>query len=62
MASETIAVTSPAAWFLMLVVICIAGPHVFGVPPRARRQWTFIAITIAFLAWVLLLMAPLRSR
>jgi hypothetical protein len=53
---------SHAAWFVLLLVLCIAGPYALGVPPRARRHWTLIAMTIAFLAWVLLLMAPLRSR
>ena len=53
---------SPTAWFLILAALCIAGPYILGVRPSARRQWLFVAVTIAFLAWVLLLMVPLRSR
>jgi len=52
---------SHGAWFLLLLAVCIVGPYVLGVRPRTKRQWTFIAVTIAFVAWVLL-MAPLRSR
>jgi hypothetical protein len=48
-------------WFLILAV-CIAGPYVFGVRPRTPRQWGYVAITIAFLAWVLPLAVSLRSR
>jgi hypothetical protein len=53
---------SVAAPFLILVGVCIAGPYVLGVRPRTRRQWIYIALAIAFLAWVLPLAAPLRSR
>ena len=49
-------------WFLLLTVLCIVTPYLFGVRPETRRQWTLIAITIAFLAWVLPFMASLRSR
>ena len=51
---------SHATWFLMLAAACIAGPYLLGVPPRTPRQRLYLALTIAFLAWVLLLMAPLR--
>ena len=36
--------------------------YVFGVRPRTRAQWAWVAITIAFLAWILPLMGALRSR
>ena len=49
-------------WFVILAAACLVGPYVAGVPPRTRRQWRYIAITIALLAWVLLLMVSLRSR
>ena len=50
-------------WFLVLTSVCIVGPYVLGVRPRTRQHWTYIAITIAFLAWALLpLTVPLRSR
>ena len=51
---------SPSTWFLILAALCIAGPYVLGVPPKRRRHWTYVAITIAFLALLLPLMAPLR--
>jgi hypothetical protein len=31
------------------------------VRPNSRQQWLCVALTITFLAWLLLLMAPLRS-
>jgi hypothetical protein len=50
-----------AVWFLILAAVLVVGPYVLGVRPRTRRQWLHIAITIAFLAWLLPLMASLRS-
>ena len=54
---------SPAAivWFAALTAICLAGPYVFGVAPRTRRDWFWIAVTLAFLAWILPMMISLRS-
>jgi hypothetical protein len=52
---------SPASWFLLLLAVCIAGPYVFGVRPKTRREWIYIGLTIGFIAWMLILMAPLRS-
>jgi hypothetical protein len=48
-------------WFLVAVGVCVVGPYVLGVRPRSARDWTLIAITIAFMAWMLPLMVPLRS-
>ena len=53
---------SAGSWFLLLLLLCILGPYVLGVRPKTRRDWTCIAITIGFIAWALILMAPLRSR
>jgi hypothetical protein len=53
---------SAGLWFAILVAICIAGPYVLHVRPKTRRQWLWVAITIAFLGWVLPLMVSLRSR
>jgi hypothetical protein len=53
---------SHAVWFLVLAGFCVVGPYLFGLRPRTRRQWVLLAVTIAFLAWLLPLMAPLRSR
>jgi hypothetical protein len=47
-------------WFFVLLSTCIVGPYALGVRPRTRRDWLFIALTIAFVSWMLL-MAPLRS-
>ena len=52
---------SPSSWFVALALVCIAGPYVLGVRPRTVRERRYVAVAIAFLAWVLLLMAPLRS-
>ncbi len=53
---------SAGTWFLILTAVCIGAPYLLGVPPRTRRHWAYLAITIAFLAWVLPLMGSLRSR
>ncbi len=52
---------SAGSWFLLLLAVCIVGPYVLGVRPKTSSQWTYIAITIASVAWALL-MVPLRSR
>jgi len=57
-----IVMNSAGSWFLLLLLLCILGPYVLGVRPKTRRDWTYIAITVGFIAWVLILMAPLRSR
>ena len=56
------ALRSPDTWFFLLAAICIAGPYLLGVAPNNPRQRTHLALTIAFLAWILLVMASLRSR
>jgi hypothetical protein len=56
------AMRSAATWFLILAGVCIAGPYLLGVRPKTPRERQYVAVTIAFLAWVLLLMAALRSR
>ena len=54
---------NPAArWFLLILALTIAAPYLFGVKPRTRRQWFYVVVTIAFLAWVLPFMASLRAR
>ena len=50
-----------AVWFVMLTTICVVGPYVFGVRPRTRRHWTYLALTIAFLALIFPLMSSVRS-
>jgi len=47
-------------WFAILAVVCVLGPYLLRVPPRTSRERQYLAITIAFLAWILLLMADLR--
>ncbi len=49
-------------WFIALVAACIAGPYILLVAPKTRRQWAALTVTLAFLAWVLLLLAPVHSR
>ena len=41
-------------WFLIALAACVIAPYVLGVRPRTRRDWTLIALTIAFAAWLLL--------
>ena len=53
--------TPADAWFLVLASVCVAGPYALGVRPKTPRQRQYVALTIAFLAWVLPLMASLRE-
>jgi hypothetical protein len=48
--------------FLVLVAACGVAMYGFRISPRSSRQWTYLAIAIAFLAWVLPFMTSLRSR
>jgi hypothetical protein len=48
-------------WFLLMTVILIAAPYVLGVSPRTRRQWFYVVVTLAFLAWILPFMVSLRA-
>ena len=52
---------SPITWFWLLASVCEAGPYFLGVRPNSPRERLYIALTITFLAWLLLNMAPLRS-
>ena len=56
------AMKSAGTWFLLLLVVCVVTPYLLGVRPRTRREWTYLAVTIAFLVWLLPLMAALRSK
>ena len=53
---------SPTFWFVVLALASVVGPDALRVPPTTRRPWQYIAITLALLAWLLPLMAALRSR
>jgi hypothetical protein len=55
-----IVVRSPEAWFLLLAAASLWGPYLLGVPPRTPRHWRYVALTVAFLAWILPLMISLR--
>jgi hypothetical protein len=49
------------AWFALLTACCVVAPYLTGVRPRSQRDWRWVALTLAFLAWLLPLMASLRS-
>jgi hypothetical protein len=51
---------SAGTWFLILAGVCIVGPYVLGVRPRTRRDRVYLALTLAFLAWLLPMMISLR--
>jgi hypothetical protein len=53
---------SSTFWFVVLALTSVVGPYALRVSPRTRRQWLYIAITLALLAWLLPLMVSLRSR
>jgi hypothetical protein len=59
--TELAMIKSAGFWFLVLLAVCIIGPYALRVRPTTHRQWTYVTITIAFVAWVLF-MVPLRSR
>lgn len=48
--------------FLALLVVCVVGRYRLGDRWTLRRHGALLAITIAFLAWILPLMVTLRSR
>jgi hypothetical protein len=52
---------SAATWFYILTVACVITPYALGVRPRTQREWHCIALAVTFLAWILLLMEPLRA-
>jgi hypothetical protein len=56
------AMRSAGTWFVVLLAGCFVAPYAFGVRPKTTRQWVYPAVTIAFFAWVLPLMASLHSR
>jgi hypothetical protein len=47
------AMRAHATWFVLLAIVCLAAPYARGVRPKDHRQWLYIALTIAFLAWLL---------
>ena len=53
---------SSTFWFVVLALAAAVGPYALRVPPRTRRQRLYVAISLALLAWLLPLMASLRSR
>jgi hypothetical protein len=53
---------SPGNWFFMLATVCVVAPYLLGLRPTTVRQRHYVSLTIAFLAWILLLMTSLRSR
>jgi rhodanese-related sulfurtransferase len=54
--------TQATLWFLVIAAVAVAAPYLFGVKPRTRRQWFYVAATLAFLAWILPFMASLRAQ
>jgi hypothetical protein len=54
---------NPAAtrWFVLILVFTIAAPYALGIKPRSRRQWFYIVVTLAFVAWILPFMVSLRA-
>jgi len=54
------ALRSATTWFAILAVVCVVAPYVLRVPPRTSRERRWLAITLAFLAWILLCVASLR--
>jgi hypothetical protein len=44
---------SPWFWYVLLVIVCIVGPYVLGIPPRGRRDWAVMTAALGFLTWLL---------
>ncbi len=51
----------PRTWFIVLLIASVAAVYILHVRPKSRRQWLLLALTIAFLAWLLPLMVTVRS-
>ncbi len=51
-----------ATWFVILAALAVLVPYLCGISPRTRRQWLYVMMALTFLAWILPLMASLRSR
>jgi len=47
-------------WYLLLLANVIVTPYLLGVPPRCRREWRCVTITLAFLTWLLLGLESVR--
>ncbi len=52
---------SPLTWYVILTVVCVAGPYLLGVRPRTRRDWLWLMVTEAFITWLLAGFVFLRS-
>jgi hypothetical protein len=48
------------SWFLIVLTLCVVGPYLLGVRPKSRRDWLLIAVTLAFVLWVLPMVVRLR--
>lgn len=44
---------TPSAWYVLLLIVCMLGPYLLGVPPRTGRDWFCLGLTIGFLTWLL---------
>ena len=45
---------------LAIIAGCVAAPYLLGVSPRNRRQWLYVALTLAFVMWILPMVAHVR--
>jgi hypothetical protein len=52
---------TPLAWYILLLGLCLFAPYVLGIPPRRRRDWIVLTVTIAFLSWLLAGFTSVRS-
>jgi hypothetical protein len=52
---------TPFSWYVLLLLVTALGPYALGVRPRCPRQWRYVSVTVAFLTWLLLGIASLRS-
>jgi hypothetical protein len=52
--------TPAVRWFLLVTILIVVAPYVFGVSPRTRRQWFYIVLTLVFIAWILPFTVSLR--
>ena len=53
---------TPFSSYILLVAACLIAPYVFDVRPRSRRDWLAVTVMVAFLTWLLVGFASLRSR
>ena len=52
---------NPVVWFMIVLAVLIGAVYAFRLRPRSRAQWTLVALTVAFMAVMMLFTGRLRA-